>query len=85
MEATNLAWYMIRAHKLQDHLNKDKIPDRYALVQDREAGFESQEFLDWEKQDHLLGSWLLASIEIDFSNRMVGCECICLSGLESRG
>ena len=64
----------IKAHKLQDHLNEEKIPKRFASEDDEESEIESQAYLNWEQQDQHLVSWLLASMDPTFTNRVVGCD-----------
>ena len=63
----------IKGHKLQMHLQKDHIPAMYASVGDAEAGKVTTEFANWEQQDNLLLSWLLASLGESIRIRMVGC------------
>ena len=64
----------IKAHKLQKHLEKDKVPKRFLSAADEEAGTESQEFSEWEQQDHHLVACLLSSMNEAVTNRVVGCE-----------
>ena len=64
----------IKAHKLLNHLKKDKVPARFNIEEAQDEENESQEFLDWEQQDQHLVAWLLASMEPEFTNRVVRCE-----------
>ena len=64
---------MIKAHKLQDHLCKEKIPVKFGSDEDHEVNIKSQEYLNWEMQDHHLAAWLLASMDLSFTTRVVGC------------
>ena len=68
------ALHSIKGHKLQKHLLKSKVSQKYNSEQDEAQDVESQEYSDWEQQDHHLVSWLLASMDSSFANRMVGCE-----------
>ena len=45
----------------------------YASIADAEAGNVTTEFANWEQQDNLLLSWLLASLSESIQIRMVGC------------
>ena len=64
----------IKANKLKDHLNKKKVPVRFASEEDQVAEVETQEYLNWEQQDQHLVAWLLASMDSSFANCMVECE-----------
>lgn len=59
----------IKSNKLKDHLNKRKVPTKYASKEDQVAENESQEYLNWEQQDQHLVAWLLASMDSSFTNR----------------
>ena len=64
----------IKAHKLLNHLKKDKVPARFNTKEDQDEENESQEYLEWEQQYQHLVAWILASMEPEFTNRVVRCE-----------
>ena len=53
----------IKSNKLKDHLNKRKIPVKYASKGDRVAEIKSQKYLNQEQQDQYLVAWLLALMD----------------------
>lgn len=55
------------------HLQKDHIPKMYASIADVEAGNVTTKFANWEQQDNLLLSYLLASLNESIQICMVGC------------
>ena len=38
----------IRLNKLQDHLKKEKMPQRFKSKEDKESEIESEEYVNWE-------------------------------------
>ena len=64
----------IKGYKLQKFLIKEQIPKKFLSEEDELIGNISSAFLDWEQQDSLLLSWLLASLNESLRVRMVGCE-----------
>ena len=43
------AFATIKAHNLQNHLKKEKMPKRYKSEADKESEIQSKEFLNWEQ------------------------------------
>ena len=62
----------IKGHKLQKFLIKAQMPKKFLSEEDELTGNISSAFLDWEQQDSLLLSWLLASLNESLRVRMVG-------------
>lgn len=68
---------VIKAHKLQKFIaesNSGGMPQKYANDEDRILGNVSPEYENWEQQDQLVFTWLLASMSHNLHARMVGCE-----------
>lgn len=65
----------IYGYGLENHLTANNIPAKFKNAQDEESGVLNSEFTDWRRQDHLLMSWVLASMSEGMLTRMVGCEC----------
>lgn len=63
----------INGHKLQKYLTQEK-PPRFANDSDKAAGKINEQFIEWEQQDQLLLSWLLASMNETMLARVVGCR-----------
>ncbi|XLR54392.1 hypothetical protein S83_005064 [Arachis hypogaea] len=63
----------IRGQKLEDHLFPDCVPPQYASTEDQRNFLESVTYQQWLQDDYNLQSWLLASIDPVFKNKMVGC------------
>ena len=72
-----LALASIKGQNLEDHLEKEKILEKYTSKDDKTLGTESKRFQEWQQQDYSLMSWLLSSMDTSFKNRMVGCSYAC--------
>lgn len=65
----------VYGYGLESHLTQDQVPPMFKNIQDETASILNSDFTDWRRQDHLLMSWLLASMSKGMLTRMVGCEC----------
>lgn len=63
---------VIRGHKLQRFVTVPLVPPRLLPGADHVAGGEDPAFLDWEKQDALICTWLLSTIS-DSLPKLVDC------------
>ena len=65
----------IKDHRLQSHLRKDLLSPMYLKDTDEVSSNPkpNPEFENWEQQDNVLLSWLLASLSEYVGVRMVGC------------
>lgn len=65
----------IRGHDLHNFINPfAKPPEMFLTDKDSAEGFKANpEFLDWQKQDHLLMSWLSCLMSEGVLTRIVGC------------
>lgn len=50
------------------------MPKKFLSNEDRAIGKISDEFENWEQQDQLILTWLLASMSPNLHARMVGCD-----------
>ena len=64
----------IKGHKLQNHLHKDCIPPMYSSDEDVTERRVNLELSNWEQEDNLLLSWLLASLSE--SVRICTVDCV---------
>ncbi|KAJ1422579.1 gag-polypeptide of LTR copia-type [Sesbania bispinosa] len=65
----------IKGYKLQKFITKDGgMPKKFLTNEDEELENLNTEFVNWEQQDQLLISWLLASMSKRLTTRVVGCE-----------
>ena len=64
-----------RGHNLQHFVTGAyDTPLKYLSAEDRARGIINQDFLDWERQDQLLVSWLLSSMSTSVLSRCVSCD-----------
>ncbi|KAK4276114.1 hypothetical protein QN277_019103 [Acacia crassicarpa] len=65
----------IRGHDLQQFIDKTvKPPAQYLTIGDDGEGLLNPVFLDWQRQDHLLMSWMTCSMSEGVLTRVVGCD-----------
>lgn len=65
----------IRGYKLQGFISgAPVIPPKFLSAADEASGTLNEAFLQWDQQDQLLMSWLLASMSDGMLVRMVGCD-----------
>nr|KYP44484.1 hypothetical protein KK1_034004 [Cajanus cajan] len=72
MQATGV----IKSFKLQkyvDHHKDGGMPPKYSNPEDKLSDTVSETYSNWEQQDQLIFTWLLASMSPNFHSRMVGC------------
>lgn len=65
----------VRGHRLHHYLD-DSVspPPKFATPADKTAGTINSEFLDWEQQDQLILSWILASVSEGVLPRLINCD-----------
>ncbi|RVW97157.1 Retrovirus-related Pol polyprotein from transposon TNT 1-94 [Vitis vinifera] len=65
----------LRGHKLQHFLSETSVlPSEFLSSDDETQNHVNPKFQDWEQQDQLIMSWLLASITDALLTRMVNCD-----------
>ncbi|KAJ1395568.1 gag-polypeptide of LTR copia-type [Sesbania bispinosa] len=65
----------IKRYKLQKFITKDGgMSKKFLTDEDEELENLNTDFVNWEQQDQLLTSWLLASMSKRLTTRVVGCE-----------
>ncbi|KAL4381771.1 hypothetical protein AHAS_Ahas04G0166800 [Arachis hypogaea] len=64
---------MIEGYELLDHITEDAIPEKHLSNEDEAANMVNPEYEIWKKQDVLLKTWLLGSMNKRLTMRMVGC------------
>ncbi|XP_020972883.1 uncharacterized protein LOC110269414 [Arachis ipaensis] len=60
----------ISSQELEDHLDKAKIPVRYASPADAQAQKESKAYREWRLDDYNVASWLFSSMDPSFKHRV---------------
>lgn len=71
MEATGV--FLHQRMQIEDP-NGGQPPKFLTATTDQQEGKINVEFENWEQQDQLLVSWLLASMSENLTRRMVGCD-----------
>nr|XP_029148600.1 uncharacterized protein LOC114925294 [Arachis hypogaea]XP_029154457.1 uncharacterized protein LOC114927710 [Arachis hypogaea] len=67
------AIFTISGQELQDHLDQQKIPTRYASAADEKAQNETKTYKEWRLDDYNVSSWLYSSLDPSFKHRVLGC------------
>ena len=64
----------IEGFDLMKFITGEDIPRKYAFATYQENGVVTAEYRNWKKQDALVKSWLLASMNTPCTTIMIGCD-----------
>lgn len=68
---------VVRVHKLQKFITDPRVPPRFLIDSDQESDTVNPLYTEWEQQDALISTWLLASISDSLLSRVVDCVHSC--------